>query len=479
MSEPLGTLTNRLGNIVTFQKVDYSNWSSYARPDEAKSTLNCACFKLKDGSWKDCDCESTNHFVCRKSDKPTNQTTAGTTTIALETTTSETLTTTEPPKPVQIPVTIETVKANAEVKLGNESTTTTTVKAIVEEPPRIALPEVIDPTPAPVTEPVAMVSVPPSKPVQAHLPPEVPAPVVISPVVHTTPAITTQGITTTLASEVAQTVQTIAPVKEVVSNVVMPAVQAPVTLKDLTAKTGTKPQVESLDIHVPEILPIKIIEEILKPQDKPTGRMIGKNIDADTIQSSVSSLEVNPETLLNSNSLPTIDQVREDIRNKVESESNGVQSNLPYPSVMQPDEQTTKPNVELYLPLTEIDPQQYFKLTPKIPEIPGEKNTDLTIVEADQVPSETLDYGFSSTESPAIVGEVQSDEQAIPVPTNSLADIPQVSDNIQVLDSDEIFQSRPRVIDQQSVTLPKMVLSASKLPSSLLALFTHFKRESS
>ncbi len=29
---------------------------------------DCACLKLKDGFWKDCDCLLTQHYVCRKTD---------------------------------------------------------------------------------------------------------------------------------------------------------------------------------------------------------------------------------------------------------------------------------------------------------------------------------------------------------------------------------------------------------------------------
>lgn len=40
--------------------------------DDDSRELNCACLKLKDGSWKDCDCSLSQHFVCRKSDQTIN-----------------------------------------------------------------------------------------------------------------------------------------------------------------------------------------------------------------------------------------------------------------------------------------------------------------------------------------------------------------------------------------------------------------------
>jgi hypothetical protein len=46
----------------------YSNWATNNNePNLINSNgMNCACLKLKDGLWKNCDCSLNQHFVCRK-----------------------------------------------------------------------------------------------------------------------------------------------------------------------------------------------------------------------------------------------------------------------------------------------------------------------------------------------------------------------------------------------------------------------------
>lgn len=48
-----------------------SNKNSFASNDNSNN-MNCACLKLKDGLWKDCECSLSQHFVCRKSDRILN-----------------------------------------------------------------------------------------------------------------------------------------------------------------------------------------------------------------------------------------------------------------------------------------------------------------------------------------------------------------------------------------------------------------------
>ena len=64
-------------------KVGYNNWVKkvfdvywfnslfFSEPldtsKEQGSIGNCACFEVEDNMWKNCDCDTVQHYVCRKS----------------------------------------------------------------------------------------------------------------------------------------------------------------------------------------------------------------------------------------------------------------------------------------------------------------------------------------------------------------------------------------------------------------------------
>jgi hypothetical protein len=57
------------------KKLEYNNWS---KPMSKRRNFDCACIRVKSGEWKNCDCASTEHFVCRKRnpnliDKPSDE----------------------------------------------------------------------------------------------------------------------------------------------------------------------------------------------------------------------------------------------------------------------------------------------------------------------------------------------------------------------------------------------------------------------
>lgn len=58
------------------ETLEYNNWS---KPMSKRRNFDCACIRVKSGEWKNCDCASTEHFVCRKRnpnliDKPSDET---------------------------------------------------------------------------------------------------------------------------------------------------------------------------------------------------------------------------------------------------------------------------------------------------------------------------------------------------------------------------------------------------------------------
>ncbi|CAF0798047.1 unnamed protein product [Brachionus calyciflorus] len=50
------------------QSVLYSNWAANLNPNNSPQ-LNCACIRLRDKTWRPCDCFTKQHYICRKTDR--------------------------------------------------------------------------------------------------------------------------------------------------------------------------------------------------------------------------------------------------------------------------------------------------------------------------------------------------------------------------------------------------------------------------